>query len=37
MIQKLRDLNYEMRPRECGITTLETRKLRGDQIEVLNC
>ena len=24
-----------MRPKECGLTTLETRRLRGDQIEVL--
>ena len=22
--------------KECGLTTLETRQLRGDQIEVLN-
>ena len=34
MIQKLRDISYEMRIRECGLTTLETRRLRGDQIEV---
>ena len=34
MIQTLRDVSYEMRLKECGLTTLETRRLRGDQIEV---
>ena len=34
MIQKLRNISYEMRLKECGLTTLETRTLRGDQIEV---
>ena len=34
MIQKLRNISYEMRLRECGLTTLETRILRGDQIDV---
>ena len=34
LIQKLRDISFEMRKRECGLTTLETRILRGDQIEV---
>ena len=34
MIPELRDLSYEERLKECGLTTLETRKLRGDQIEV---
>ena len=34
MIQKLRDISYEMRLKECGLATLETRRLRGDQIEV---
>ena len=34
MIQKLRNISYEMRLKECGLTTLETRRLRGDQFEV---
>ena len=34
MIPKLRNNSYEMRLKECGLTTLETRRLRGDQIEV---
>ena len=36
LIPGLRDLRYEERLKECGLTTLETRRLRGDQIEVLN-
>ena len=32
MISKL---SYEMHLRECGLTTQETRRLRGEQIEVL--
>ena len=34
MIPKLRNISYELRLKECGLTTLETRRLRGDQIEV---
>ena len=35
MIQTLRNISYETRLKEYGLTTLETRRLRGDQIEVL--
>ena len=34
MIPELRDLSYEERLKECGLTTLETKQLRGDQTEV---
>ena len=34
LIPGQRDLRYEERLKECGLTTLETRRLRGDQIEV---
>ncbi len=34
IIPKLRNLSYEIRLKECGLTRLETRRLRGDQIEV---
>ena len=34
MIPELRDLSYEERVTECGLTTIESRRLRGDQIEV---
>ena len=34
MIQKLMNISYEMHLKECGLTTLETRRLRGDQLEV---
>ena len=34
MIPELRDLTYDSRLLQCGLTTLETRRLRGDQIEV---
>ena len=33
-IPGLRDIRYEERLKECGLTTLDTRRLRGDQIEV---
>ena len=34
IMPNLRNVSYEMRLKECGLTTLETRRLRGDQIEV---
>ena len=34
LIPGRRDLSYEERLKECGLTTLEMRRLRGDQIEV---
>ena len=34
LIPGLRDLRYEERLKEYRLTTLETRRLRGDQIEV---
>ena len=34
LIPGLRDLRYEERLKKCGLTTLETRRLRGGQIEV---
>ena len=34
LIPGLRDLRYAERLKECGLTTLETRRLRRDQIEV---
>ena len=34
MVYGFNDLTYEQRPRRLGITTLETRRLRGDFIEV---
>ena len=33
MIPELRDLTYEERLKECGLTTQETRRLRGNQIK----
>ena len=35
MIPKLRNISYEMRIKECGLTRLETRRLRRDQREVV--
>ena len=40
LIPGLRDLTYEEKTKVCGLTTLETRRLRVDEIEVfkiLNC
>ena len=34
MIPELRYLSYEERLKECGLLTLETRRLRGDQTAV---
>ena len=34
MFPELKDLSYEERLKKCGLTTLETRRLRGYQIEV---
>ena len=36
MIPELRDLSYEERLKECGLITLETRRLTGDQVEFFN-
>ena len=36
VIPGLRDLRYEERLKKCGLTTLESRRLRGDQIYVFN-
>ena len=34
IIQKLKNISSEMRLKECGLSTLETRRLRGDQTDV---
>ena len=36
MVQKLRNVSYEMGLKECGLAKLETRRSRRDQIEVFN-
>ena len=36
IIQKVRHVSYEIHQKECGLTTLETRKLRGYQIKILD-
>ena len=38
MIPELRDLSYEEHLKECGLATLEIRRLRGDQtvLKILN-
>ena len=35
IIPKRRNINYEMRIKECGLTTLETTILKENQIEVV--
>ena len=35
IIPELRYVSCQERLKECGLATLETRRLRGDQIEVL--
>ena len=34
MIPELRDLSHEERLKECGLTPIDTTRLRGKQIEV---
>ena len=34
MIPALKQLPYEDRLKQCGLTTLETRRIRGDQMKV---
>ena len=35
LISEINQLSYEERLQQCRLTTLETRRIRGDQIEVL--
>ena len=37
LIPELRDLTYEERLKECGMTTLEARRLRGIKYKCLRC
>ena len=34
LISEISQLSYEERLQQCRLTTLETRRIRGDQIEV---
>ena len=34
LISGIRQVSYEERLQQCRLTTLETRRIRGDQIEV---
>ena len=36
MLPKLKNISYEMRLKECGLTTLETRRLREIRLSFLN-
>ena len=34
MIPEMRDIRYDERFKECGLTTIERRRLTGDQTKV---